>query len=110
MSESEILSVLREFLWGAVQISMPILAAALIVGYQTIGYQIILMLVCFLLCAMAAGRWAGIDFFFRKLHINGDIEAGFIWGDRTLEQPGKFVRGECLHSLTAGGFQDAAIG
>ncbi|NNC37714.1 MAG: flagellar biosynthetic protein FliQ [Acidimicrobiales bacterium] len=32
MSESEILSVLREFLWGAVQISMPILAAALIVG------------------------------------------------------------------------------
>lgn len=32
MTEAEILSVLREFLWGAVQISMPILAAALIVG------------------------------------------------------------------------------
>ena len=32
MSESEILSVLREFLWGAVQMSMPILAAALLVG------------------------------------------------------------------------------
>lgn len=32
MSESEILSVLREFLWGAVKMSMPILAAALVVG------------------------------------------------------------------------------
>jgi flagellar biosynthetic protein FliQ len=32
MTESEILTVLREFLWGAVLMSMPILAAALIVG------------------------------------------------------------------------------
>lgn len=32
MSEAEILSVLREFLWGAVMMSMPLLAAALIVG------------------------------------------------------------------------------
>lgn len=32
MSESEILSVLREFLWGAVLMSIPILSAALLVG------------------------------------------------------------------------------
>lgn len=32
MGETEILSVLREFLWGAVLISFPLLAAALIVG------------------------------------------------------------------------------
>lgn len=32
MTEGEILSVLREFLWGAALISMPLLAAALIVG------------------------------------------------------------------------------
>lgn len=32
MSETEILSVLREFLWGAALMSFPLLAAALIVG------------------------------------------------------------------------------
>ncbi len=32
MSEADILSILREFLWGAVQISAPILIAALLVG------------------------------------------------------------------------------
>ena len=32
MSEAEILSVLREFLWGAVMMSMPLLGAALMVG------------------------------------------------------------------------------
>ena len=32
MTETEILSVLREFLWGAALMSMPLLAAALIVG------------------------------------------------------------------------------
>lgn len=32
MGEAEILSVLREFLWGAVLIATPLLAAALIVG------------------------------------------------------------------------------
>lgn len=32
MSEAEILSVLREFLWGAVMMAMPLLAAALLVG------------------------------------------------------------------------------
>ena len=32
MSEGEILSVLREFLWGAAMMAMPLLAAALIVG------------------------------------------------------------------------------
>lgn len=32
MSEGDLLSVLREFLWGAAMMSMPLLAAALIVG------------------------------------------------------------------------------
>ncbi len=32
MSEGEILTILREFLWGAALMSMPLLAAALIVG------------------------------------------------------------------------------
>jgi len=32
MSEADILSVLREFLWGATLMAMPLLAAALIVG------------------------------------------------------------------------------
>lgn len=32
MTEADILSVLREFLWGAVLMSMPLLAAALVVG------------------------------------------------------------------------------
>lgn len=32
MSEAEILSVLREFLWGAALMAFPLLAAALIVG------------------------------------------------------------------------------
>ncbi|MBL4871498.1 MAG: flagellar biosynthetic protein FliQ [Robiginitomaculum sp.] len=32
VSEGEILSVLREFLWGAAMMAMPLLAAALIVG------------------------------------------------------------------------------
>lgn len=32
MSEGEILSVLREFLWGAALMATPLLAAALIVG------------------------------------------------------------------------------
>jgi len=32
MSEADILSILREFLWGAALIATPLLAAALIVG------------------------------------------------------------------------------
>lgn len=32
MGEGELLSVLREFLWGAAMMAMPLLAAALIVG------------------------------------------------------------------------------
>ncbi len=32
MSETEILSVLREFLWGAAMMAMPLLVAALVVG------------------------------------------------------------------------------
>ena len=32
MSEAEILSVLREFLWGAAMMAMPLLVAALVVG------------------------------------------------------------------------------
>ena len=32
MSEADILTVLREFLWGAALMAMPLLAAALIVG------------------------------------------------------------------------------
>jgi flagellar biosynthetic protein FliQ len=32
MSEAEILSVLREFLWGAALMAMPLLVAALVVG------------------------------------------------------------------------------
>ncbi len=32
MSEGELLAVLREFLWGAAMMAMPLLAAALIVG------------------------------------------------------------------------------
>lgn len=32
MSEADILSVLREFLWGAMLMSLPLLAAALLVG------------------------------------------------------------------------------
>lgn len=32
MSEADILSLLREFLWGAAMMAMPLLAAALIVG------------------------------------------------------------------------------
>ncbi len=32
MSEGELLSVLREFLWGAAMMAMPLLAAALVVG------------------------------------------------------------------------------
>lgn len=32
MTESEVLSVLREFLWGATLMSLPLLSAALIVG------------------------------------------------------------------------------
>jgi len=32
MSEAEILSVLREFLWGAAMMAMPLLIAALVVG------------------------------------------------------------------------------
>mgnify|MGYP000536602794 CR=1 FL=1 len=32
MTEADILSVLREFLWGGVLMAMPLLAAALIVG------------------------------------------------------------------------------
>ena len=38
-----------------------------IVGYQTIGYQIIMMVACFLLTATAAGQWAGLDYFVRCL-------------------------------------------
>lgn len=32
MTETEVLSILREFLWGAALMSMPLLATALIVG------------------------------------------------------------------------------
>ncbi|MGJ8562384.1 MAG: flagellar biosynthetic protein FliQ [Alphaproteobacteria bacterium] len=32
MTDTEILSVLREFLWGAVLMSIPLLSAALLVG------------------------------------------------------------------------------
>lgn len=32
MSEAEILSVLREFLWGAAMMALPLLTAALVVG------------------------------------------------------------------------------
>ena len=32
MTETEILSVLREFLWGAAMMAFPLLAAALLVG------------------------------------------------------------------------------
>lgn len=34
-----------------------------IVGYQTVGYPIILMIACFVLMALGAGRWAGLDYF-----------------------------------------------
>jgi len=33
------------------------------VGYQMIGYQIVMMFGCFLLMGTAAGRWAGLDYF-----------------------------------------------
>ena len=32
MSEGEVLSILREFMWGAAIVSLPLLATALIVG------------------------------------------------------------------------------
>lgn len=32
MSEAEVLSILREFLWGAVLMSLPLLSVALVVG------------------------------------------------------------------------------
>jgi uncharacterized membrane protein YphA (DoxX/SURF4 family) len=33
------------------------------VGYQIVGYQIVMMFASFLLMATAAGRWAGLDYF-----------------------------------------------
>ncbi len=33
------------------------------VGYQLVGYQIVMMFGCFLLMAVGAGRWAGLDYF-----------------------------------------------
>ena len=38
-----------------------------IVGYSTIGYQIVMMLTCLLLMATGAGQWCGLDYFVRKI-------------------------------------------
>ena len=38
-----------------------------VVGYSTIGYQIVMMLACLLLLATSAGRWCGLDYFVRKM-------------------------------------------
>ena len=34
-----------------------------IVGYSTIGYQIVMLIGCFLLVATPSGRWCGVDYF-----------------------------------------------
>jgi len=38
-----------------------------VVGYSTIGYQIVMMLTCLLLMATGAGRWCGLDYFVIKI-------------------------------------------
>ncbi len=41
-----------------------------IVGYQMVGYQIVMMFACFALMATPVGRWGGLDFFLHALFGN----------------------------------------
>ena len=41
-----------------------------IVGYQMVGYQIVMMFACFALMATPVGRWGGLDFFVHALFGN----------------------------------------
>jgi uncharacterized membrane protein YphA (DoxX/SURF4 family) len=41
-----------------------------IVGYSTIGYQIVMMFCCLLLAATPSGRWCGLDYFVHKIWVD----------------------------------------